>query len=317
MNAGNTYWQNGLHLKTGINIEIVHFMDMKPDNIITTKINLDKIKRYQSLLISDVHFDNPKCRRDILKKHLDMAVERGATIRINGDFFCAMQGKFDKRASKDQLRPEHQGPNYFDLIVDTAVEWWKPYAHHIVWMSYGNHETSVIKRNEIDLLKRFVDTMNQKTGSNIQLGGYGGWECLQVTKAGRAKTANIKYMHGFGGGGPVTKGTIQHSRMNNMVNNSDVVWMGHVHEMYIMATIKESAYFNKVAHVRHNLTWDIRTSTYKDEFADGSHGWHIERGAPPKIIGGIWMDYGLHRIHRGGEDVLVNDFVFSPVVGYI
>jgi UDP-2,3-diacylglucosamine pyrophosphatase LpxH len=44
------------------------------------------------LMISDVHFDNPKCDRVLLKKHLDQALKRNAKVLINGDFFCIMQG---------------------------------------------------------------------------------------------------------------------------------------------------------------------------------------------------------------------------------
>ena len=28
------------------------------------------------------------------------------------------------------------------------------------------------------------------------------------------------------------------------------------------------------------------TGTYKEEYGDGSKGWHVERGAPPKPVGG-------------------------------
>ena len=28
------------------------------------------------------------------------------------------------------------------------------------------------------------------------------------------------------------------------------------------------------------------TGTYKEEYGDANHGWHIERGAPPKPLGG-------------------------------
>jgi hypothetical protein len=28
------------------------------------------------------------------------------------------------------------------------------------------------------------------------------------------------------------------------------------------------------------------TGTYKEEYGDGSHGWHVERGAPIKPLGG-------------------------------
>lgn len=69
------------------------------------------------LLASDAHWDNPKCDRKKLKEDLDKAVEIGAKILLNGDTFCLMQGKYDKRASKSDVRPEHQVSNYLDAIV--------------------------------------------------------------------------------------------------------------------------------------------------------------------------------------------------------
>lgn len=55
------------------------------------------------LLISDIHFDNPHCDRALLKRHLDKALDIGATIMIFGDLFCAMQGKYDPRGSKGRM----------------------------------------------------------------------------------------------------------------------------------------------------------------------------------------------------------------------
>ena len=44
------------------------------------------------LLLSDIHWDNPKCDRELLKRHLDQAKEIGADVLLNGDTFCLMQG---------------------------------------------------------------------------------------------------------------------------------------------------------------------------------------------------------------------------------
>ena len=63
------------------------------------------------LLTSDRHHDNPHCNQELEKKHLDQAVEREAVIIDYGDLFCAMQGKYDRRHSKDDIRPEHQSGN--------------------------------------------------------------------------------------------------------------------------------------------------------------------------------------------------------------
>ena len=56
------------------------------------------------LLRSDVHHDNPKCKQDMERRHLDEALEFDAPIIDNGDLFCAMQGKWDKRSDND-LQP--------------------------------------------------------------------------------------------------------------------------------------------------------------------------------------------------------------------
>ena len=52
------------------------------------------------LLTGDRHFDSPYSRRDLQRKHLEEARERGAPVIDIGDFFDLMQGKHDPRASK-------------------------------------------------------------------------------------------------------------------------------------------------------------------------------------------------------------------------
>ena len=66
------------------------------------------------LLLSDEHHDNLLCDRELLAKHLSEAREWNAPTLHVGDTFCAMQGKWDKRADQNQLRPELRGNNYLD-----------------------------------------------------------------------------------------------------------------------------------------------------------------------------------------------------------
>ena len=275
------------------------------------------VKSAEYLLISDVHFDNPKCRRDVLKKHLDEAKRRGAKVLINGDFLCIMQGLTDKRHKKGDLRPEHLGNNYFDLVVEEAVEWWAPYADILVWIGYGNHETSVIGKAEHDVLKAFVTLMNHTKGAKIQLGGYGGWLTfkMQASPNRGATSFSMFHFHGSGGGGPVTKGVIQDNRIMSMTDGADVIWHGHVHELYHHVNTK--AIFD----TRHNTaTWKnvhvIRTSTYKDEYDTGSKGWHVERGGTPKPLGGYWMKLRYVREKLKGHDNEYIEPTFTPCVEY-
>lgn len=273
---------------------------MKKNNVVRIEKEWEDTR---VLLISDLHWDNPKCDRALLKKHLDEALEGNHDILINGDLFCLMQGAYDPRKSKSDIREEHNVANYFDAIVNTAVDWFAPYAHLIKLIGYGNHETSILKRQETDIIERFVTLLNYKCGTNVQVGGYGGWirYAFRLNES-QVKSYCIKYMHGFGGGGAVTRGTIQHNRMSVNVEGADAIWMGHVHEDYEMTYTVEQLTQHDTIQLRDILM--IRTSAYKEEYGDGSKGWHIERGASPKPIGGRWLimkpyrdDKTTRRIH--------------------
>ena len=45
------------------------------------------------------------------------------------------------------------------------------------------------------------------------------------------------------------------------------------------------------------------TGTYKEEYGDGSQGWHVERGAPIKPLGGRILTIKLVRANTGDRAV--------------
>jgi UDP-2,3-diacylglucosamine pyrophosphatase LpxH len=264
------------------------------------------------LLISDVHWDNPKCDRDLLRKHLEQAKEIGSDILLNGDTFCCMMGKYDPRRSKDGIRPEHNKANYLDAVVNDAIEWFSPYAHLIKVVGYGNHETAILKNLETDLIDRFVFGLNAANNTNVQVGGYGGWIVYSFNRANSTKAYRIKYFHGSSGGGVVTRGVIQFNRMAAMVENADMVWMGHVHEDHELSyTVERINAANKVE-LREILM--VRTPTYKEEYNEGKGGWHVERGAPPKTLGGRWLEIHPERKKKNGLDIYkINAFTYKTL----
>ena len=126
------------------------------------------------LLRSDVHHDNPKCDQDLEREHLETALEYDAPVIDNGDLHCVMGGKWDKRSSKESIRPEHQVNNYFDAIINTATDFYKPYASIFAVLGRGNHETAILKNHETDLTDRLAASL-RRHGSNVVASGYGGW----------------------------------------------------------------------------------------------------------------------------------------------
>lgn len=198
-------------------------------NVIEIIVDMKKNNQWSQdvLLRSDVHHDNPKCNQRLEKKHLDQAKETNAIIIDNGDLHCAMQGKWDKRADKNSLRPEHRGNNYFDLLVETAAQFYEPYKDQFAVLGKGNHETAITNRHETDLTDRLAARMRQY-GSKVEASGYGGWVIFRFNLAKTIQKSIVLYhYHGTGGGGPVTRGTIQTNRIAVFTPDADIVLTGH------------------------------------------------------------------------------------------
>ena len=79
-------------------------------------------KKARIFIISDAHFDNPKCDRDLLKRDLKECVDGGWPWVSAGDWHCAMQGAWDPRKSKSDIRPENNVPDYLDSLVTTSAD---------------------------------------------------------------------------------------------------------------------------------------------------------------------------------------------------
>jgi hypothetical protein len=282
--------------------------------IIKHASNIHELKligsRAKIAMLSDIHWDNPKCNWDLLKNDLDYCVKESIPIHINGDMFCLMQGQGDRRKNKSDIRPEHNNSKYLDSIVETAVEWWSPYSHLLTVIGYGNHETAIIKWQETDILARFVKLLNLKNHTNVQTGGYGGWFIVNQAvreKPGEGRDSTraikIKYFHGSGGGGVVTKGALNLTRALEMYEDFDVFTMGHIHENAARNDARDvcTQGASTYRHVQKQLHMML-TGTYKEEYGTGSKGWHVERGAPIKPVGGRILTIDYKRVRSNNTD---------------
>jgi hypothetical protein len=269
-------------------------------NVHILDLGVGKVRKLA--VLSDLHWDNPKCDREKLRSHLDYCVLNDIPVVVIGDFFCLMQGKGDPRASKSDVLPEHNNSKYLDSVIQTAVDWFIPYAGILKVIGYGNHETGVIKHRETDVLQRFVDLLNYKTGEKIEVGGYGGWIVCYMQYAKQDSSyrvsKTIKYFHGSGGGGPVTRGEINLTRAMAMHEGYDIYTMGHIHENKVTNTVREKLVYNagkRLHELSHHSMHSMVTGTYKEEFAEGGKGWHVERGAAIKPTGGRIVTFTYRR----------------------
>lgn len=274
----------------------------KSRNVHFIKHQLKSTKEEDSfwvLLSFDRHHDNPKSDNLMEKRHLELARKRNAIIIDGGDLFCAMQGKYDPRSDKKDLKPEHQTGDYLDKLVSTAADFYGPYADLFAIMAPGNHETAISKRHETNLTDRLVTMLNDRHKSKIRVGGYSGWIKFQIMAWSEVVTTNMWYHHGYGGDAPVTKGVIQTNRQAVYLPDAHIVATGHTHNEW-QFPIPRVRLTNK-GKVYHDEQLHIKVPSYKEEYVDGFGGWHIERGGPPKPTGAVWLRFNARKTNVDGK----------------
>jgi UDP-2,3-diacylglucosamine pyrophosphatase LpxH len=241
------------------------------------------------LLISDLHFDSTKCDRDLLKKHLTQAVEKNAGILIFGDFFDSMQGRADRRGNKSDLREEYKRADYFDAIIDDAVNWLQPFKDNILLISSGNHESKILQYLETDLLKRLTKEINAECGA------YQGFIKFQhsITSTSR-RTTTMWWTHGNIGGN-VTKSALSVVRYASIAPDANIIVSGHTHDKFF---IEHNQYrLNQRGESKVVKQTHLKLGNYKEEFEDGN-GFGPERIVFPKSKGGWWLHF-----EQQGHDV--------------
>lgn len=239
------------------------------------------------LLTSDWHADNPHCQRSRLRRVMDQARERKAIHMAFGDLFDLMQGKYDPRSNKADLRPEYIGKPYLQAAQDDLVSFVGPEnAADLALAAQGNHCTSVTRRVEWDILENFTARLRADYGAPTMTGAYAGYVRLVfTTPTGRVRTIVVAYDHGSGGGGPVTRGVIGTNRRATYTPDADWILTGHVHERWHVETTQEK--LDRAGKVTLRPQHHLCLGGWKEERLLGRE-FHVERGRGPKPIGGYW-----------------------------
>jgi hypothetical protein len=241
------------------------------------------------LLRSDAHHDSLHCQQDLEMKHLKEAKEMGAGILDFGDCFDVMGGKFDKRADPMSLRPELRYKEYFDAAVSYLANDYEPFAENWLLLSEGNHEMTVRERQETDIRERLAERLRQK-GSPVLTGSYQGWIRFMFSAGnGQRMSYKMRYTHGYGGGGPVTRDVIQAHRQMAYLE-ADFLVSGHTHDSWALTARRETLLDSGRPVIKDVEI--IKTGTYKDEYSCGS-GWAATKGLPPKPLGAHWLTFRM------------------------
>lgn len=251
------------------------------------------------LLMSDEHMDNLHCDRTMLIRHHEEALTKNAPIFKFGDTLCLMQGKWDKRSDRKQMRPELAvGTNYLDLVVEHAAKFYTPYASNIALIGLGNHETAILAHHETNMVERLVTKLNDRrparSQGKVHLGAYTGFIQFRfMAGESNLRTLSLHYHHGYGGGGEVTRGMIDNNRTRGQYA-ADIFYSGHIHRRNSDENVVTSC--SKAGVVTESTQYFLRGSCYKHE---RNCSWHISGGRAGRPLGGWWLkfSYRNNQVH--------------------
>lgn len=274
----------------------------KPDAAYIVRFPLEVGIPFYTFWMSDLHLDAPECWRDLLRANLDEAVSKNAMIFDVGDILDVIASRNDPRGNKGNVRPEDNTGHYLDSVISNACEFLHPYRNHLAVIGTGNHEAAVYKKLETDLTARLIEKINSRRNSAltpIQRGNYRYWVAMQAhcVSRGSQQTRLICAYHGSGGGGEVTKGSMQAQR-KMAVFNADIVVLGHIHERWEMDIRQEVLNpSTKEPQLRRQLT--VQLGSYKTDWRlDGKATWHMMKaGSTPKPLGGKFLTFGIRGTH--------------------
>lgn len=216
-----------------------------------------------------------------------LAKERGAIHLVIGDALDLMQGKYDPRSNKADIRPDYIGKPYLQAVMDDWAKFVAPYAGELALVTRGNHCQSVSRRVEWDISANLTARLRADNSAlQCQTGAYAGYiRVVFTTPTARVRSIVIAYDHGAGGGGPVTRGVIDTNRKAVYIPDADWVLMGHTHDLYHLPIARER--LTRTGKVELYLQHHLRLGGWKEERLLGE-GWHVETGKGPKPIGAYW-----------------------------
>jgi hypothetical protein len=183
-----------------------------------------------------------------------------------------------------------QGNNYFDQVLDYAAGVLEPYADLFMEIGQGNHETSTLKYHQINMTEQLVAKLNERTGSKICVGGYGGWILFRMRRGKQRQTFKLMRHHGFGGSARMSKGVLDSVRMAADYPDADIVVMGHKHTEYILPVPRNRV--TQSGRLFKDEQLHLRVPGYKQSPVDLYEGWEVERGFAPTTNGCMAIELG-------------------------
>lgn len=285
------------------------------DNVHFYHFHCSSSETVPTLFCSDIHLDSINCKREILKSHFDEIKRNNGLIFIFGDLFDVMASYGDKRLQREYVDPMfiQKGRTYLDLVREYAIEFLKPYAENIAFISKGNHETTIEKYHNTDIIRGIIYVLNLDPKVNIQMGEYSGWINMRFQSDTKSNSMNVHYHHGFGGNAKRSKGMLDVQLEVMKYPDADILVRGHTHQKWYDPSTTRIR-MNRNGKVYKDKCRYIQSGSYIDGIGEGKGGWAVQKNFMPTDIGGWYVNFtpvksdGNLRIDLGVHETPVDKF---------
>lgn len=184
-------------------------------------------------MLSDVHFGHPQTDLSLLISHLEQAKQEGALIIDNGDFFDMRQSQTRSSIHKNNNH------NFYEKVVDKAVDLLKPYAKNIIAMGWGDQEMKVHSRSKMDLTYSLMKKLRYEGSRGFSFKNEW-WVYLIFNGQHHKEVLRIRMTHNSGGNSAmVSRGTVTINRLAAHLADVDIVINGHNHQAYIVPIARQ------------------------------------------------------------------------------
>lgn len=182
-------------------------------------------------VISDGHADSPFFDEPAFISVMKSIKAENRQLLINGDLFDAILRTDIKRGANHLME---KSDDQINQKVKRIVELLRPYQENILFIGRGNHESSAIKFNGVDLIDLVCEMLNAGKEHKIVCGNYANWIRFNWYDSNHKSAGHYDvYMHhGTGGAAPVTKGMIDFDRLASSVD-ADLILLGHKHNAIV------------------------------------------------------------------------------------
>jgi hypothetical protein len=225
--------------------------------------------------VFDVHYGHKLCDVTAFKKYLETTDEN--TWFIGGGDLLDSIVVTDKRYRKniDSFVDEE----LLDKQIDGMYEMLKPYKEKFLGLMIGNHEDTILKKSNTNIIKRLANLLDIP---------YLGYSCFYKLilheNNSRVRTVLLRTHHGYGGGSRTQGADLTKFSKDMQFYDADVFLYGHVHRLQFDEVPRLSIVGNNLVSKPKTL---VICGTFKKSFSDDSSTtWEETKGFPPTRIGG-------------------------------